>query len=296
MAALIDIKQQKSKEPVGSPAYLSDCENCARQLEEYFSSPPAADALTPRDKEFLTRPTIMRYSTARDADFKDALKNLKATLEWRVTNVPEKLSCPNCPSDPFSHCFYCIGIDNLKRVVIYANAAKAKINEKEGAVQHMCHTLEHAWRSTDELGLHPQWVWLVDFKGFSMWNAMQSSTSSATITTFSTHMPERMGLVILINPPSIFDILFRAMRPFIDARTMGKINIVRGDSRTIAAEMVKFGIDSSDDGNLKTIKLRFTCSSCLYLYPCCSVCMLFYLNRLIKVLMEWAPGWLNAWI
>lgn len=66
-------------------------------------------------------------------------------------------------------------------MVVYASAAKAKTNKKADAIQHMAHTLEHAWRSTTALGLHHQWVWVVDFGGFSYRDAMEVETSLATL-------------------------------------------------------------------------------------------------------------------
>lgn len=119
-------------------------------------------------------------------------------------------------------------------------------------MQHIAHTLKHAWRSTEELNLSPQWLWIVDFNGFSIWNALHVSTSSATLQTFSNHYPERLGAVILLNPPSVFDILFTALKPFVDERTLSKVHIIRGDQHTINSELVKFGIGdpSLDDGGM----------------------------------------------
>ena len=238
-----------SPHAVGSAGYLADVAACVARLEAALlpgagagsgagAAPLGADALA-----FLTRATLNRYATARNGDFEAALANLRATLAWRVEHVPAVLSCPACAAEPQSHCFFVVGVEpSQRRVVVYASAAKARMNEKDVTVQHMVHTLEHAWRATDALQLAPTWVWCVDFQGFSLWNAMQGSTSNGALSAFSTHMPERLGAVLLVNPPGVFDLLLAAVRPFLDARTMSKVHIVRGDEKSIGASLEKHGI------------------------------------------------------
>lgn len=112
-------------------------------------------------------------------------------------------------------------------------------------VRHMVHTLEHAFRSTAALGLHHQWVWLVDFQGFGLWHAMQGKTSITSLQAFSHHMPERLGCVLLVNPPSIFDLLLTVVKTVADARTMSKVHVLRCTPETAPAELLKHGIEES---------------------------------------------------
>lgn len=234
-----------SVHPIGSSEYKADCEECTEKILAHFAS--ISSTLSEADKLFLTRSTILRYSTARNAHYDEALKNLESSLEWRRTHVPDHLCCPACEQDPGSHCFFTIGVDSKKRIVVYASAAKAKMNEKDVTVQHMVHVLEHAWRSTNELDLAPQWTWIIDFGGFSLWNAMQGSTSNGALSAFSRHMPERLGVVCLLNPPGIFDILLAAVKPFVDARTMSKVHFLRGTPEDVSNQLDKLGI-SKDSG------------------------------------------------
>jgi hypothetical protein len=227
---------------------------CVNALSEWADDyitnfvPSSSSAPTLEDvKEFLTPATLRRYAVARNADVDAARKNLIETLEWRTEHVPDKLWCSSCEEDEHSHCFFPVGVDDSHRLTIYACAARAKTNEKTMAVRHMVQTLEHAWRSTDELDLHPQWLWLIDFSGFSFWHAMQGSTSNAVLASFSAHLPERLGNAILINPPGVFDILLAAMRPFIDARTMSKVHIVRCTPETAAKAFTQFGIKEDSE-------------------------------------------------
>ena len=52
---------------------------------------------------------------------------------------------------------------------------------------------------------------IIDFNGFGVKNAMQFATSKAVLKTFSTHQPERLGVALLINPPSVFNMLLQVL-------------------------------------------------------------------------------------
>jgi hypothetical protein len=51
---------------------------------------------------------------------------------------------------------------------------------------------------------------------------MGGRTATTFLSHISAHLPERLHCAVLINPPSIFDLLLAVLRPFIDARTMSK--------------------------------------------------------------------------
>lgn len=201
----------------------SAIEATVESLEQWYAG--ITSKLPEHDHKFCSKQTFRRYAIARNGDFQAALQNLLDTLTWRETNVPEILHCHVCDADPFMHCFFPIGLDVSNRLVIYSCASRAKTNERDITVRHMVHSLEHAWRFSDELGLHHQWVWIIDFNGFGIKNALEFSTSRATLSIFSKHMPERMGAALLINPPSVFGTLLRAVKQFADARTMSKVAI-----------------------------------------------------------------------
>lgn len=213
-------------------------EECYKELIEWVTMAE----LDTEGKTFCTPATLHRYAVARNGDFDAAVKNIESTLEWRKIHVPPELHCPACDDDTKMHCFFPLGLDSKNRVVIYACAAKAQTNETDVTVRHMCQTLEHAWRYTEKLNLHHQWLWLVDFGGFGIKHALQGRTSNASLGAFGTHMPERLGTVLLINPPSIFDLLLAAIKPFLDKRTMSKVNIVHGTSATIGDLLEPHGI------------------------------------------------------
>ena len=82
----------------------------------------------------------------------------------------------------------------------------------------------------------------MDFNGFGLRHAMGGSTATNFLSTFSSHLPERLGAALLINPPSIFDMLLAVLRPFIDARTMGKVKILRPKPGQLAGDLAPYGV------------------------------------------------------
>ena len=108
------------------------------------------------------------------------------------------------------------------------------MNARDVTVQHMVQTLEHGWRFTETLNLHHQWVWIIDFNGFGLKNAMQFSTSRSILGAFSRHMPERMGVVLMINPTPVLGTLLAAIKQFADARTMSKASSWSDDSLRVS--------------------------------------------------------------
>lgn len=72
------------------------------------------------------------------------------------------------------------------------------------------------------------WTWLVDFNGFGFRHAMNVRMGIQFAHTFENHFPERLGKVVLVNPPSIFDLALSGIKHFADQRTVDKIFSVSG--------------------------------------------------------------------
>jgi CRAL/TRIO domain len=58
--------------------------------------------------------------------------------------------------------------------------------------------------------------------------AAQVRTAVATITAFANNYPERLGAIILLDPPLSFKVLWNGVNTFVDPVTRGKIMFVRG--------------------------------------------------------------------
>eukprot|EP00287_Rhodomonas_sp_CCMP768_P032059 CAMPEP_0202854826 /NCGR_PEP_ID=MMETSP1389-20130828/91203_1 /ASSEMBLY_ACC=CAM_ASM_000865 /TAXON_ID=302021 /ORGANISM="Rhodomonas sp., Strain CCMP768" /LENGTH=179 /DNA_ID=CAMNT_0049533427 /DNA_START=195 /DNA_END=730 /DNA_ORIENTATION=- len=72
-----------------------------------------------------------------------------------------------------------------------------------------------------------KYVWVIDFNGFGMRDCNPRMATTA-IPMFADQYPERMGQIVLINPPAAFQILWRAVKPILDPVTKEKIVLLRG--------------------------------------------------------------------
>ena len=71
-----------------------------------------------------------------------------------------------------------------------------------------------------------QLVILLDFTGYTLFNAPPFKTSLETLKILQDCYCERLGEALLLNPPTVFRVLWKLLRPFIDPRTLKKINIL----------------------------------------------------------------------
>lgn len=129
-------------------------------------------------------------------------------------------TCTFCREDRGSHCFFPIGLDKYNRPVVYACQPRARMNGLGDAIPHMAYALENCFKLPGAAG---QWVWIVDFNGFGMRHASHVKVAATTIVTFANNYPERMGCIILLDPPRAFKYMFNAVYPFIDVKTRSKV-------------------------------------------------------------------------
>lgn len=57
-------------------------------------------------------------------------------------------------------------------------------------------------------------------------------------TVLPHHYPERLHKIVMINRPYFFDILLGAIKPFLDARTLGKLVSVRGSPEAVEKQLI----------------------------------------------------------
>jgi hypothetical protein len=213
------------------------------QLEELREWRAGVEAtLSQRGRHFLMNDaTLQRYLRARNGNVVAARDNLLSSLQWRETHLAPPLHCPDCHAAPHAHCFFPIGWTRTGRPILYGNPPRARLSDVAPTVRHVTHTLEHCWtlpRSAE------QWIWLTDFSGFGLSHALQARLGIEFASVFSQQFPERLGAILLVNPPTVFNMMLSAIRPFADGRTMDKVVVVNGDVPAVAARLqAEFGFE-----------------------------------------------------
>jgi hypothetical protein len=192
-------------------------------------------SLSERGKAFIApEATLRRYLRARNGDVDAARENLVETLAWRESNLVPPYHCPACDAAPAAHCFLPLGWDAKSRPIIFGNPARAAESATGPTIHHVVTGLEVALS-------HPRsaetWVWCVEFKGFGLSHALNARLGITTASVFSRHFCERVGLILLINAPSVFQLLLSALRPFADPRTLDKVRFLTGDAAAVAAQL-----------------------------------------------------------
>jgi len=133
----------------------------------------------PEEKAFCTDLTLIRYLRARDFDLSKSEALLRATLAWRFTDYKPHLIDPrSLREEALTGKNYVSRFkDRHGRPIVYMKPryenTKDYPNQIRLLVYHMERTVD---MMEEEKGIH-SWVWIIDYKEFSMKNAPPLSTS-----------------------------------------------------------------------------------------------------------------------
>lgn len=201
-----------------------------------FKALVMAKPRTPEQRLFLTDYTFLRYLEARDSDVARASEMLEQSLAWRAAHVDGRvLTCPACSASPDSHCFLPLGEDTRGWQLIYSCAARAANKHADASVAHMSATLEKLFDGSRKPG---KIVWLIDMHGFG-WRDMDLSMATTVVPMFSNQYPERMGQIVIIDPPSGLKLIWESLTSLLDPITQRKIKMLRADKDAYFAEYCK---------------------------------------------------------
>lgn len=93
-------------------------------------------------------------------------------------------------------------------------------------------------------------TWLLDYVGYTRSNQPPWKVSLATLSIVQNHYPERLGRAVNFKPPLLFEIFWKAIRPFVDPVTKEKLIFLSSKMNTdeYSAEMEKyFNLDHIDE-------------------------------------------------
>ncbi len=91
-----------------------------------------------------------------------------------------------------------------------------------------------------------QLIVLLDFTGYTLRNAPPYKTSLETLKILQDYYCERLGEAMLLNPPGVFRVLWKLIRPFIDKRTLKKINFLPRNFKECDILKERFNLDDLD--------------------------------------------------
>ncbi|MED6155671.1 hypothetical protein PIB30_007181 [Stylosanthes scabra] len=182
--------------------------------------------LSERSLKYCTDGCLRRYLEARNWDLDKSKKMLLDSLNWRSSFKPEEIRWSDVAHVSETGKVFRANLhDRLGRtVLIMRPGMHQNIASPEDDLRHLVYLLENAILNLPEG--QEQMTWLLDFDGFSLSTNIPIKTSRDIIYVLQNHYPERLGVVILYNPPRIFEVFFKAVRYFIDPKTTQKLKFV----------------------------------------------------------------------
>ena len=216
------------------------------KLEEAAKADPTLLA-TPELRAFIDDSCLCRYLRARKWKIDKALKMLVETLKWRATVKPESISWNDIANEAKTGKQYRSGrCKRDRRVLVMRPDRENTFNHPEN-IKFLVYMLENIlWKSRNDreprgssADLAPeQIVILIDFTKWTRKVAVPMATARETLNILQNHYPERLGVAVCFNPPTIFRIFWSIISPFIDPKTYSKIVFVNPKKKEKAAAVM----------------------------------------------------------
>lgn len=205
----------------------------------------AIGPLSGHASKFCTDACLRRYLEARSWNLEKAKKMLMETLEWRSNYKPHEIRWHQVEKEgetgKVSRANF---VDRFGRPVLIMRPGKQNTKTGEGNVRHLVYLIENAILNLPEG--QEQMSWLINFTGYTM-NAtnIQPKTARDIINVTQSHYPERLAIIVLYNPPKIFQALFKVISYFIDPKTYLKIKFVYPNDKD-SIEIMKSYFDTEN--------------------------------------------------
>ena len=201
-------------------------------------------------KMYCSDAQLARNLRARKWDVLKAFEMLKKTLLWRKEYKPELITFEDIEEELQTGKQYRSGRDRSGRRIVVMRPSRENTREHDGNIRLLVYTFENAlWRtngervvrgSTDISALAQEQICvLINFTKWSIKLSPPWRTSMETLHIMQEHYPERLGLAVCYDPPSVFSVFWKLISPFIDVKTKSKIRFVqpRWDKEKAARKM-----------------------------------------------------------
>ena len=192
----------------------------------------------------VTDDLLCRFLRARSWDVPKASKLLDRYLKWRISFKPWAIRYADISLEFQTGKMYRLQERDLdgRSVAVFAPGNQNTKNWR-AHMHQLVYTLEGATRSNWEDMDYPNYseanpppsvtppeqklTIVFDFSSYSLLNAPPVSQSLETLHILQDCYCERMGCALMINPPSIFSMMWKAISPFMDPHTRKKILFLR---------------------------------------------------------------------
>ncbi|CAL4918782.1 unnamed protein product [Urochloa decumbens] len=200
----------------------NDAEQREAKINELKS---ALGPLSARGEKYCSQACLARYLEARYWNVSKSKQMLEESLKWRATYRPEDIRWPDVSVEAETGKMYRASFkDKEGRTVVIMRPTKENTKSHDGQIRFLVYVLENAILSLREG--QDKMVWLIDFTGWTMAHATPIKTARECTSILQNHYPDRLGIAFLFNPPKVFETFYKAVKYFLDPRSIEKLNFV----------------------------------------------------------------------
>lgn len=200
----------------------NDAEQREAKINELKS---ALGPLSARGEKYCSDACLAKYLEARYWNVSKSRKMLEESLRWREAYRPEDIRWPDVSVEAETGKVYRANFqDREGRTVVIMRPTKENTTSQDGQVRFLVYVLENAILSLPEG--KDKMVWLIDFTGWTMAHATPIKTARECTSILQNHYPDRLAIAFLYNPPKVFEAFYKAIKYFLDPRSIEKLNFV----------------------------------------------------------------------
>lgn len=231
-------------------AHISQEQETEHQEEKINELKAAIGHLSGRNLKFCTDQCLSRYLRARNWNVAKSKSMLEESLKWRTAYKPEEIRWLEVEHEGETGKAYRGTFkDREGRTVLVMRPAKQNTSSPDNQLRHLVYLLENAILNLPEG--QEQMVWLIDFTGWSLSNAVSMKISKETLNILQNHYPERLGAAYVFNPPRIFEAFWKVIKVFVDPTTYQKIHFIypkKTESMNLMEKHFDFDVLPADFG------------------------------------------------
>ncbi|CAJ1942567.1 unnamed protein product [Sphenostylis stenocarpa] len=199
----------------------------------------ALGPLPGRRLQYCTDACLRRYLEARNWNVDKAKKMVEESLKWRETYKPEEIRWAEVAHEGETGKVSRANFhDRHGRTVLIMRPGMQNTTSAEDNIRHLVYLMENAILNLPEG--QEQMSWLIDYTGLSLNTNVSVKTARDIIYILQNHYPERLAIAFLYNPPRIFQAFWKAVKFFLDPKTVQKVKFVYPNNKDSVELMRSF--------------------------------------------------------
>ena len=175
---------------------------------------------------------------------------LKETLSWRAQYRPDLLTWERMESEGRrGKVFVLDNFDHDGRPTVFMRPRKEYSGgDNDERIRWVVYVMEMASHLADRYSPDGKMTWLIDFIGYDRKTSPPFKVSLQTLNIVQNHYPERLGKAVNWMPPFLFEIFWKAIKPFVDPVTREKLVFLRGEVAEAAEALARqFELEHLDE-------------------------------------------------